>query len=482
MPDAQHLADALVSDAMKDATLSDAPPAVVDALGGPDACISDPICGSTGGPHCNGKGALLSCVEVAPACFHVTGGLVPCDGNLTCPTGQTYCGCAGDPRCTAGPGTYCDPSGTDNFHVCTLTQNGCVVSGDETACVDAQICTGGPAAGGCACPALGPSANQGCSGNEPTSCDPATGNVLACMSVGGCSVWQLSVDCASLSLSCSNSACACKTNSVHVFYVGPNFDRSAAPPGLVPTGVLTSSGVCTFPTLGAGLFAAATDVLLTNPAMTHVIAVALPGTTAVFTHETFPLVVGNRTTLTTMEDPDPNVGGPGFNPGDYVISFNSSDQLFRSGIGVLVDPRVSSDAQTTSPTAGGSAGLNGFTIVPTQANIDCAGDGATVTPTCPNPNIGGGTTAVMVAGGEAHLKALNVLGIASDAHAARRLATSSPAPTQGVLEAGLVLADDTVLRFRPVGSPRAHFSRSLRARVTRRIRHHGCRRPLGNVR
>src|SRR5262249_26782052 len=149
--------------------------------------------------------------------------------------------------------------------------------------------------------------------------------------------------------------------------------------GLSPNGLLTANGLCTYETLGAGLFAAGADVLLTAPPVARVIAVALPAAAATFAGESFPLVVGNRVELTTYENPDPGVGGAGFNPADYVISFDRAAPIPGGGpnlgTAVIVDPAITALTGGPAPIAGGAAALSGFTVAPTQANIDCPGTG-----------------------------------------------------------------------------------------------------------
>ncbi len=416
---------------------------VPDANLTPDACVTDPRCDGSAGTHCGAGGALITCTG-SGSCFQVTASTT-CPGDQTCPSGGTQCECVADEKCGSGAGKYCDPNGSAGYYTCAPDVNNCVVSSSpDSACSSPEICTGASGHGACSCPAAGTTEGTGCS--AALSCDSTTGDVLKCSSVGGCMVWTVQTDCMSLGLTCNNTECVCPTNTSHNYFVGPNYSRTDAPGGLQPTGVLTASGLCTFETLGDGLNAAAIDVAMSSPTQVpevRVIAIALPGTTAVFTNETFPLVVGNRTRLTTAEDPDPNIAGLGFHPADYTISFNSSDEVTAQGVAMIVDPRVTSGAGATAgtgtPAVGGNAKLSGFTIQPTQENIDNTDAGM--------PDLGGAQIALLTAGGECDVNDLILDGGGSDAHLTRRLAT----PTQHVMRVGLGITDLDIASPRDIG-------------------------------
>jgi hypothetical protein len=145
----------------------------------------------------------------------------------------------------------------------------------------------------------------------------------------------------------------CPKNTSHNFYVGPNYDRSKNDPK--PTGVLGHGGICTFPTLSEGLAHA-------NPVEGTVIAVGATKRKPVnFDKEpVFPLVVGNRTTLTTYEDLDPNRRhSKSIKAGHYAVSnFGDSPTLDLGegsvvhGFALLDESKKSADASIVCDESG----------------------------------------------------------------------------------------------------------------------------------
>jgi hypothetical protein len=118
----------------------------------------------------------------------------------------------------------------------------------------------------------------------------------------------------------------CPKNSSKEFYANPVVDRSKNDPK--PTGLLTANGLCTFPTLNEALVHA-------NPVEGTAIAVgATRKKPAVFDREpAFPLIIGNRTTLTTYDDDDPNRS---IKAGHYAVSNFSGSPTLDLGEGSVV--------------------------------------------------------------------------------------------------------------------------------------------------
>ncbi len=456
-PDAKPDAMVVVIDAAKpDMALPPvdavAPPPVDAAPDAPppiDACVSDPACGGSAGTHCTATGEILTCSAVVTGCFHVTTAAQACpSANQSCPSGQNACVCTPDPLCASGPGKYCDAAGTGTY-TCAVGSDECDIHGADSACTAPEVCQpdGSLTAVGCACPAVGTHLGETCNSSEPpVLCDSTTGNIIKCVEAGGCSVWQLDTDCASSGLTCNNSgaACVCPQNLTDNFWADPNVDRTKAPARFAgPNGFLLGHGfeeICTYPSLSQALTAAATDVVLRGANPARAVATASgsngDGVHAVFTAETFPLIVGYDTDLTTTHDADPSVGGDGTDhPEDFTISFNSSTSASRffntSGTAIILDPLLASaQSQSQTEPAGGTSTFRGFTVSATQANINCPliPEGSSEPAAAPGnctPTIGGAAIAVASVGGHVVLENLAVFGQASDNTAARKIADAN---------------------------------------------------------
>ncbi|MDX6587837.1 MAG: hypothetical protein QOI31_2310 [Solirubrobacterales bacterium] len=199
----------------------------------------------------------------------------------------------------------------------------------------------------------------------------------------------------------------CPKNTSKEFFANPVVDRVK---GLKPTGV-SKPAECTFPTLSAALKKA-------NRVEGTVIAKGYkPGKTAVFDKEpAFPLVVGNRTTLTTYDDPDPNRS---IKAGHYAVSNFSGSPTLDLGEGSVVhdftlldDSKKSADASIVCDQSGvdladlklDGKGKKGTRIVTgIEMESECS---AKVT----NVEIEGFAGDGIVIGGEATLDAVTVEG------------------------------------------------------------------------
>jgi hypothetical protein len=373
--------------------------------GGGTMCTSDPGCMTPQAHACDpaGSNQLGTCVDVGGGCLKVSS-LAACPSTLqVCPAGQTACMCMGgcvvgtdkqclsattlatcaldapggcgvyptmgttcgthqsctglapsasctcnkDPVCTVGAGTYCN-SGKDGVITCAADSNGCVASGPAAMCGPPKSCSGSAGAQGCACPAVGTTSGSGCTGAMPKACESGgTNNVLACNSVGGCNIWQVTTMCSASSLACGtqsgSASCECPANASATFYADPaNGSLAGSTP--YPSGV-QNPPQCRFKTLtAANTFAAASSLTPRT-----VIATGYTGAAAVaFPTETFPFVISPATTIKTS-DVVPT-------PANYVIDFNNP-----SG-GVMTAIQV-----------GGGTQLSGFTLQQAGGNANATG-------------------------------------------------------------------------------------------------------------
>jgi hypothetical protein len=285
------------------------------------ACLATSC--TVGDTVCETDGALGKCVADVPnGCGVVSP--TSCGPNQKC-TGVSptaTCSCNADPNCQSGAGTYCLPDAGGTLQ-CDFDGDGCLVTTKvATSCSAPKVCSGGGADAGCACPlpalAVNPLHGEGCLILGKVACEGNnTTNVLKCVGVGVCNVWQRQIGCSAMGLVCGNRAgfasCECGENSSSTFYVDPN---QGSDPGTAPfaTGKQMPAA-CRFSKLTTALNRAITPAFPTASTPAMVIATGSPGLGgAVFNQENFPLLVKSFITLTTTE---PTI------PGNYVVAFNS---------------------------------------------------------------------------------------------------------------------------------------------------------------
>src|SRR6185436_18539278 len=293
-------------------------------------CNATPAACTSAGTFCTGN--VRSTCEMVNGCLVLSATTKTCGANQTCtgglPSGDCVCKAA-PAGCTAA-GTFCPT--TTTVGTCTADADGCLSkSGNDTTCMNGQLCVPSGNTAACACPAgVGTTAGTGCATVGQTICSADT--VLTCTmnATSGCKTWVVSSDCAATGgLTCGTksgpAACECPAATGGNFYVDPvaGNDTSVAA-GPFPTGAKTPAA-CRFKTLSKASFTAVTSG-------NKIIAITAtpPG---VFT-EDMPISIMGGVTLTT-DDAVPT-------PGNYRLNYTGS-----SGVAVSL--------------ASGSA-IAGFTI------------------------------------------------------------------------------------------------------------------------
>ena len=302
-------------------------------------CNMPPAACTSAGTYCVGM--------VRHTCEMVNGCLVENATTKTCGTHQTCTGGLpnGDCACNMAPagcsaaGTFCPT--TTTVGTCTQDSDGCFTkSGNDTTCMNGQVCVASGATAACACPmGVGTTVGTGCTTLGQTICSGDT--VLTCTmnATSSCKTWVLTTDCAGASgLTCGTrsgpAACECPAATGGNYYVDPvaGSDGSNAAP--FPSGA-KSPAACRFKTLSK-----AANVAVTSGNKIIAITTNLPG---VFTEST-PLNISAGVTLTTDD--------VGLTPSNYRLDFTGS-----AGAAVVL--------------ANGSA-VSGFTIANANTGINAA--------------------------------------------------------------------------------------------------------------
>jgi hypothetical protein len=292
------------------------------------ACGANRTCTGTGAASactcaatpaaCTGVGTFCSSNTVRSTCEMVNGCLVlsattkTCGPHQTCTAGLPAgdCVCTPTAGCTAA-GTFCPTATT--VGTCTQDAEGCFTkSGNDTTCMNGQVCVTSGATAACACPAtVGTTLGTACQTVGQTVCSGDTVLTCAMNSTSGCKTWSLTTDCAAASgLTCGKkggpAACECPAVTDGNYYVDPVAGNDASGAGPFPSGAKTPAA-CRFKTLSK-----ATNIAVNTGNKIIAITASLPG---IFT-ESAPISVAAGVTLTT-DDAAPT-------PGNYRLDYTGS--------------------------------------------------------------------------------------------------------------------------------------------------------------
>jgi hypothetical protein len=299
------------------------------AWGAEMACGANRTCTGTGATSactcgtapaaCTAAGTFCSSTSVRSTCEMVNGCLVLSATTKTCGTHQTCTAGlpAGDCVCNTAPagctaaGTFC-PTAT-SVGTCSQDSDGCFTkSGNDTTCMNGQVCVTSGATAACACPTvIGTTLGTGCQTVGQTVC--AGDTVLTCTmnATSGCKSWVLTTDCAgSNGLTCGTraggAACECPAVTDGNYYVDPvaGSDSNTAAP--FPSGAKTPAA-CRLKSLSK-----AANIAVNTGNKIIAITANPPG---VFT-ETAPLSISAGVTLTT-DDAAPT-------PANYHLQYGGS--------------------------------------------------------------------------------------------------------------------------------------------------------------
>jgi hypothetical protein len=301
------------------------------AAGGDCTCNAPPGVCTAAGNFCS-SGTERSTCEMVNGCLALSATKKTCGARQTCtgnlPGGDCVCNAA--PAGCAAAGTFC-PTAT-SVGTCAQDTDGCFFkSGNDTTCMNGQVCVMTGATAACACPAtVGTTLGTACTTVGQTVC--AGDTVLTCTmnATSGCKAWTLTTDCAAnnAGLSCGTkagpAACECPAATGGNYYVDPVAGSDSTGSAPFPSGA-KSPAACRLKTLSK---AAVTAVNSGNKIIA--ITQTLPG---VFT-ESAPLNIQGGVTLTT-DDATPN-------PINYRINYTGS-----SGAAVVL---------------GSGSAVSGFTI------------------------------------------------------------------------------------------------------------------------
>jgi hypothetical protein len=324
------------------------------ACGGHQECTGAGNCTCIAAPGCTAEGKVcLSGAETTcakdGACFFVSN-TKTCGANQTCKAASGTCTC--DDACPTLAAKVCNGDNT-GFTTCADNGIGCKILASPTACTSPTTCSGGA----CICPAA-TAANktgQGCTLGAADVCDGS--DVLHCVTVGGCNIWQADTHCAAnnAALTCGTksgvAACQCQdqTGTALDVYVDPTSGSDAVNTGLFPTGVQFPPA-CRLKSLKLALAVENAKRVIGL----HEGAADMPVT---FTSDVaFPLVVKDGVTLMSSDN----------TPAHYIISATSGSLGIQLGAGSKLSGfRVRTDGLTTTAVSaiGNGASIDAVEVV-----------------------------------------------------------------------------------------------------------------------
>ena len=229
----------------------DAPP-VPD--GGPDApvCPTNACTGKSKGMHCVDTDTEIEC-DIVNGCPVVATAATDCGARQSC-TDNTGCFCDvakghDTASCPDGAGKYCSGNSTvtcdEDAFGCFFTtgeeENCSKPEGDPPVPTSPRVCSDdeddSPGSATCACPAAGGNTGGGCTTINSRKCSDDGNDVLVCVLIDGCMVWDngdLVPDaanpgdnCAADGLTCNNVQCQCPRNDTSDYHTNGNPDVAA---------------------------------------------------------------------------------------------------------------------------------------------------------------------------------------------------------------------------------------------------------------